>query len=314
MLIIIRGYVQIYYDHLLLLDRVLLFKNFSRIPFVYYDKNKVLKVLMEVNLYLLIPLSMVMFVDKLSALPRWTLWMSMSSMVITAFHMYTLRKGPARHKKFYISILSGLLAFSVCSFLFFLLKPTKSFVRPMNLQHADLNGSNLTEHYLEKANLQEADLREAKLSRVNLKKSKLQYANLSKVQLFRADLTHADIMGANLNYSYLAEANLSYACLEYSQLKNANLKQVDFSHANLKRAYLKDAKLHNAKLTGAKLYHANLKRARLYGADLSKAKGLNQKMINSALGDLTTKLPSGLVYPKSWLTESPEDWDEDEDK
>jgi hypothetical protein len=48
------------------------------------------------------------------------------------------------------------------------------------------------------------------------------------------------------------------------------------------------------------LWSADLKGAYVRGADLRRVLGVIQEQINSAMGDATTKLPTGLVMPESW--------------
>ena len=37
-------------------------------------------------------------------------------------------------------------------------------------------------------------------------------------------------------------------------------------------------------------------------------------MINGAFGDLSTKLPPDLTYPKAWLNQAADDWDDEDEK
>jgi uncharacterized protein YjbI with pentapeptide repeats len=55
-----------------------------------------------------------------------------------------------------------------------------------------------------------------------------------------------------------------------------------------------------ASLKGTDFSNAYLYRTSFEGVDLSQAKGLTQAQIAFACGNAETKLPEGLVVPKSW--------------
>ncbi len=120
--------------------------------------------------------------------------------------------------------------------------------------------------------------------------------------LFQADLAYKDVPGINLSDSRLRQANLSLATLNKANLSKTNLSianlfgarltSVDLSNANLERATLVGAYLGSANLKGATLTDANLS-----GAELETTLGLTQTQLNTACGDATTKLPSGLTIP-----------------
>jgi hypothetical protein len=67
-----------------------------------------------------------------------------------------------------------------------------------------------------------------------------------------------------------------------------------------------EASLYNANLAGAKLSTANLHWAFLEGADLGvdliHAQRLTQDQLSTAFGDAQTRLPFGLIRPKSWAS------------
>ena len=81
-----------------------------------------------------------------------------------------------------------------------------------------------------------------------------------------------------------------------SKLKGANLKGSNLRGALLIAADLREADMVMSDLIGADLRDANLKGANLRGSIF-----LTQAQINSANGDLTTKLPAGLTTPQHWL-------------
>jgi hypothetical protein len=124
--------------------------------------------------------------------------------------------------------------------------------------------------------LDRTDLRGADLSRADLGAVVFIYANLSGVYLSGANLT-----GAHLFEAYLINADLS----------GANLSSADLSYADLRGADLRNSNLKDAGLRGADLSGANLS-----GADF-----ITQWMIESARGDVNTKLSPSLKKPDGWL-------------
>ncbi|MDQ0156574.1 pentapeptide repeat-containing protein [Robertmurraya andreesenii] len=75
----------------------------------------------------------------------------------------------------------------------------------------------------------------------------------------------------------------------------------DLRAVNLRGAYLIAADMRNADLRGADLIGADLRDADLRGANLSTSLFLTQMQINSAKGDMRTKLPSHIQRPSHWM-------------
>lgn len=120
----------------------------------------------------------------------------------------------------------------------------------------------------------------------------------------RANFCEADLSGADFFMAMLAGANFRKAKLLNAKLEQANLMRANFTEAELHGANLDNAMLHLAIFQEAKFEAASLQDVMLYqtylqGADLSKAKGLTQYQINMACLDKHTKLPPGLIHPKS---------------
>lgn len=95
--------------------------------------------------------------------------------------------------------------------------------------------------------------------------------------------------------------------------KNKKINRgMDLLGANLRGANLKGAKLRGALLIAADLREADMRVTDLIGADFRDAdlRGANltgsifltQAQINSAKGDITTKLPPSLTIPDHWLS------------
>jgi hypothetical protein len=102
--------------------------------------------------------------------------------------------------------------------------------------------------------------------------------------------------GARLN---LSAANLEGANLEGADLTDALLTEAKLSGARLDRAILVGADLRETCASTASFPGADLRRASLSGLDLSGANastavGLAQPLLEEAMGDALTRLPSGL--------------------
>ena len=85
-----------------------------------------------------------------------------------------------------------------------------------------------------------------------------------------------------------------------NDLVGATLSNIDLRGADLRGRLLIGADLRGSDLRGADLIGADLRDARLAGADLSETIYLTQVQVNSALGDLSTRLPDGLRAPTHW--------------
>lgn len=80
----------------------------------------------------------------------------------------------------------------------------------------------------------------------------------------------------------------------------ADLRKKDLKGENLSGAYFIAANLRDVDLSFADLIGADLRDADLSGANLSKSIYLTQAQINTAKGDINTKLPKALVRPEGW--------------
>jgi Pentapeptide repeats (8 copies) len=99
--------------------------------------------------------------------------------------------------------------------------------------------------------------------------------------------------------------DLSYFDLNCVNLHNAHFEDAHFMWSDLTHAFLMNIHFERADLTGADLEGAWFTRAHLKGADLSGANlaganNLTQEQVDSATGDVATKLPPGLRMPDSW--------------
>lgn len=80
----------------------------------------------------------------------------------------------------------------------------------------------------------------------------------------------------------------------------ADLRNIDLRGANLRGAYLIAANLRGMDLNGTDFIGADFRDADIRGADLSKSIFLTQAQLNTAKGDISTKLPQFLSRPRHW--------------
>ncbi|WP_313892126.1 pentapeptide repeat-containing protein [Psychrobacillus sp.] len=85
-----------------------------------------------------------------------------------------------------------------------------------------------------------------------------------------------------------------------ADLMGANLRGANLIGANLRGAFLIAADLRNADLRFADLIGTDFRDANLSGADFTGSIFLTQVQLNSAKGDVHTKLPSVLTIPTHW--------------
>ena len=120
--------------------------------------------------------------------------------------------------------------------------------------------------------------------------------------LFQIDLAYQGISGRDFSGSRIRQADLSLATADRARFRGANLSLSNLFGARLGGADFSDANLEQATLVGAYLGYANfsgavLDGANLSGAELVGARGLTQDQLNTACGDTTTALPTGLTVP-----------------
>jgi uncharacterized protein YjbI with pentapeptide repeats len=90
-----------------------------------------------------------------------------------------------------------------------------------------------------------------------------------------------------------------------ADLMGRHLAGVDLRRASLRGAYLIGTNLAGADLRQADLAGADLRGAQLAGADLSTSLFVTQAQLDTARGDVRTKLPPGLQRPAHWTAPSP---------
>jgi hypothetical protein len=146
------------------------------------------------------------------------------------------------------------------------------------------------------------DLRGAELSFANLQLGILNNADLDSATMVSAKMTDAQLRGTHLKGADLKWAEMTVAYLGFSHLEGADLRGARLDHAYLFSAHLDGAFLNVASLDHAFFGWASLTGTHLGDTDLSRAEGLTQKQVDSAYGNLKTKLPLGIHMPESWRT------------
>jgi serine/threonine protein kinase, bacterial len=96
-------------------------------------------------------------------------------------------------------------------------------LKMLNLQGADLSGTNFHSAQLQKTNLQGANLHNSDFGKASLMEANLRDANLSKAYFSNSDLEGADLRGADLSYAYLSNANVRGANLCGANLTGAKI-------------------------------------------------------------------------------------------
>jgi hypothetical protein len=98
------------------------------------------------------------------------------------------------------------------------------------------------------------------------------------------NLSGRDLSGARMTNSVFNRSDFSNA-----KMARANASGSAFAEANFSGADLRNANFNEADITGATFAEANIA-----GANLETVRGLTQRQLNTACGDLHTRVPRGL--------------------
>ena len=127
---------------------------------------------------------------------------------------------------------------------------------------------------------------------------------LSPDELTQLDLeSHRQVVNALLLQTselVRAEVRSEKKQLRGADLIGANLAGADLRGASLRGSYLIGADLSHADLRMADLTGADLRGANIKGADLTGSIFLVQSQMDSAKGDIETRLPTSLTHPSHW--------------
>jgi uncharacterized protein YjbI with pentapeptide repeats len=187
--------------------------------------------------------------------------------------------------------LSGIVARSV--------KLKRVWFASSNFAGADLNSANLPGAVFWGADLSCADLRCANLRHVSFQNADLRNADLRGADLRLASLWMADLRGAKLGGTDFQRWEQPLSLFRVD-LRDTDLRDVNFRGVNLLEADLRGADLRGVDLAGTKLTKANCFGTDFTGADLKYTRGLSQAQVNSAKGNLSTRLPPGVHVPPHW--------------
>ncbi|MGE5473877.1 MAG: pentapeptide repeat-containing protein [Ignavibacteriales bacterium] len=146
----------------------------------------------------------------------------------------------------------------------FMLNETEGITQ---LSHESLIKTNITEHWV--------DVNKILAKASELIRSEIQCEERTYLGHKKTFKSNANLIGADLRKYNLRGANFRGACLIAANLREADLTGTDFIGADLRDTDLR-------------------------GANLTKSIFLTQAQINSAKGDLSTKLSPILNYPATW--------------
>ena len=271
-LVVLRVYLQIYIEHGKRLARIARLVAAKRDPILLSSQNGFLRIAFALALFLLLPLTLLMFARKAAVFPAWGAGLLCVAAAVIAGHaMLPLHRFSWRSR----ALLSLSVAILAGGAMLGLGSPRRSFA------------------------LLRANLSDQELAGDDLSGADLSFANLSGADLAGADLRGAVLIIAKLSGAWLGQAKLNGANLGLANLSGADLNGADLSGAQLNAAdltgaYLMGASLSRANLRSADLRDANLFDAQLIGADLSGARNLTQAQLDNACGT-GVQLPPGLT-------------------
>lgn len=127
-------------------------------------------------------------------------------------------------------------------------------------------------------------------------------ASCAGCDLFQIDLAYQAVSGRDFSRARIRQADLSVAIADRTSFARANASLTNFFGARLTGADFTEANVSEATFVGAYLGGARFANAVLTGADFSgaemgSARGLTQEQLNTACGDATTILPTGMTIP-----------------
>jgi Pentapeptide repeats (8 copies) len=294
-LIVLRTYWQIYFEHDRRLSQVVQLLPAKRAPTLLPLKNKLIWLLNGFAFYLLLPAILLMFAWKAAVFPVWGIGLLSVAVAAIVMHVMLLLRSHTWWSRAAFSACSAILTLSTL-----LAVGSDTVRRPFNLFRANLSdqwlvGVNLRGAELYLANLAGAQLRNADMSEADLIGAKLSGTFLGDASLHHSQLSAADLKGADLFSANLSEADLSSANLSGASLQHAYLVRANLYKANLSNADLNNAKLVGANLSGADLSGANFFNADLSGADLLST-NLSQEQLDKACGTKPASLSPSLIY------------------
>ena len=244
------------------------------------------------------------------------------------------RDGQINPEEFDNEKLNRIIGYSECLGKFTFNQQLGKFIQNINLSHANLSNTNLSDAILTNANFSHANLSNTHLTNVTLNSANLSNTNLRNAILRDTNFENAQISHANL--SFLIQENNSTTCstcgydknpkgsefcdacgavlysinnFNNADLSNANLSNADLSNADLSNADLSNADLSNANLSNANLSNANLVETDFTRANVENINLTNVKNKDRAIGlqEILTlePIPDSLKAPATTLSINP---------
>ena len=177
-------------------------------------------------------------------------------------------------------------------------------LRNANFAGSLFNNSNLSGGKLHGSDLTGAHFRKAMMYGVTGEQVIMRGAVFEDATLTEANLSHSSMRQANLHRAELARGIFRDSDFQSANLIGASAASVDFTRSNFDRARLDNVNLTGATLdagqfTGVRFGFANLEDATVQDtnfsdADLTHVVGLTQVQLDTACGNMNTRLPDGL--------------------
>jgi uncharacterized protein YjbI with pentapeptide repeats len=306
MLIVLRVFLQVYVEHSNRLDRIAQRMPRGRVPTLVPLKNPLIRGVSSFVFYLLLPMTMLLFVWKAAVFPTWGAGLLCLAAGVMASHA-TLLVGISWRSRALLTMTvtlfaGGILAGDLGLGFVSLRRPfqlTSANLSGQSLYHKDLRGAYLAQANLTGAYLTGANLGHASLLQANLNGAELVGANLRDADLMYAHLRRAKLLGADLSSANLIETDLADAALHVVHLSRANLGGADLSHAYLFGAKLDSADLSGANLDGASLMNVDFSGANLSDSNLSGANLAYSKLTGANLTD--SHLDRANLVAPTWM-------------
>ena len=182
-LIVLRVYLQIYFEHSERLERIARRMHVERAPTLVPFKNPLIRVFSGLTFYLLLPMAMLLFALKAAVFPAWgSGLLCVTAGVIASHAMLPLRRLSWRSRAL-LSLGAAILVGGILA--------GRPLRRPFFLFRANLSGQYLFEIDLTGAMLRTANLNGAVLAKANLAGADMIAANLSGANLSGTDLRAA---------------------------------------------------------------------------------------------------------------------------
>ena len=166
-----------------------------------------------------------------------------------------------------------------------------------NLSGGNFDGSNLTGSQFRKALLYSVKGNNVNMNGANLEDATLTEANLGESVFIGTNFRRADLTRGEFKSGDFRKTSFQRATATNVNFQNANFTEAKLDHINLHKATLDGGNFKGVTFGNAILLDATMMAANISGADLSMTQGLKQEQLNSACGDMNTKLPYGLSVP-----------------